>query len=527
MGGVRWVAFHRDILNALNVYPVPDGDTGTNMYLTLRGAVSSFRLATDSSMGSLLKTLAQGALFGARGNSGVILSQILSGFARYFKDRTLMAVHDIAPAWRSASERAYQAVSKPQEGTILTVVRVIAEELEGADLKDLLQALEIMNESGKRILQQSRDLLPILKDNDVVDAGGQGLLYLLEGMLRAARSEDFQRLERENMFPAMRFGVEEPEYRYCVEFLLACEADDFRHLRSELLKLGDSLVLGPAGDVVKIHLHTDYPDEVMNLVGRAGKIMRQKKDDMKAQHRSLFFEDTPVPSESALPPPSDLQTAVAAVVTGDGLIDVFNGSGAFVIDGGTTMNPSVEEIVSVLSRISAPHVLLLPNNGNCVAPCEQAVALLGRSATVLPTGDLVSGLLCLSCYDPSKDIEDIVARYHGCRKRFRVLGICQASRRSVLNQAIIEEGEWIALADERLMASAPNAGSLMKRLSSSAGEVSHITIVRGSDPLPGIDDPLLFIKEEFSAEADFIYGGQRHYPLLLGFQYHSEPHDNQ
>lgn len=520
MGGVRWLAFHREMLNRLNVYPVPDGDTGTNMYLTLRGAVSSFRLAPDTTLGPLLAAVSRGALMGARGNSGIIMSQILSGFAKYFKGKSVLTIQDLAPAFRSAMERAYGAVTEPQEGTILTVVRLLAESLElhSFETKDLMEALEYIHSLSLRELKECSSLLPVLRENDIVDAGGLGFVFLLEGMLRAARYEDFRALqgnEDSPRLPAQPLG-KSIQQRYCLEFIMMSEMDQEK-IRRSLSGLGASLVVAAVGETVKIHIHTNEPEAVREFCRSAGEIMREKCDDMEEQHRSLLLEDVALllPGGDMSPFP-ELVTAIAAIVTGEGLIDAFRSAGAYVIDGGDTMNPSVEEILNVLSRIPAENILLLPNNRNCIPACVHAAQLTGRNVQTLKTTTLVSGLLFMNDYDPALAPDVLARRFEENRKLHRDIEILQASRDSRIGDRSVCEGDFLALSDGVLLGSDREICPLLEKIGPSLEGMRHLTIIGGAGVSSVCPDPLSLFREKFDIEADYLYGGQPHHSILLG-----------
>jgi uncharacterized protein len=524
MGGVRWVSFHRDILNDLNVYPVPDGDTGTNMYMTLRGAVSSFRLATDSSMGSLLKAISRGALFGARGNSGVILSQLFTGFAKHFKGKEELTIEDLAPAFEQAREKMYQAVNEPKEGTILTVVSDIARAFACAHFpcSDLLEALEFMHETADTSLVASRDLLEVLKENDVVDAGGKGLVYLLEGMLRAARYEDFRRRELE-LPPtglAPRKELESLELPYCVEFIIDAPAYSDREARQVLEGMGNSLVLALSGTILKLHIHTDDPEKVRRFCLSMGEVLREKVDNMQQQHRSLLRGEYPlVLGEKQHSSFTELTTALAAIVAGNGLIDVFGAAGAFVIDGGQTMNPSVEDIVTLLGQIPAQAVILLPNNPNCLIVCEQAARIVEKKVRVVPTRDLMQGLAFLNHYDPSMALEELLARFSREQERYLTMELCRATKSAHLDGRTIGEGDWIALASGKVKACGPSLEEVLSMLAVDQDVLKRtmVTLVAGDTEIAGAGDMVELVRQSLPMEVNYIYGGQPHYPLLLGF----------
>jgi len=524
MGGVRWVSFHRDILNDLNVYPVPDGDTGTNMYMTLRGAVSSFRLAADSTMGGLLKAVSRGALFGARGNSGVILSQLLSGFARHFKGKAELTLEDLAPAFEQARIKMYGAVSEPREGTILTLVSDLARSLAEASFPagDLLEALEYIHTKAETTLISSRDLLDVLRDNNVVDAGGQGLVYLLEGMLRAARYEDFRRREQavSTAHPLQRREPQHLTFPYCLEFIIQAPAYDDARVRPLLEKMGDSLVLALSGDILKVHLHTAEPDRVRESCAAIGEILREKIDNMQEQHQSILLEEYPlVYGEKRHSSFTELTTALAAIVTGNGLIDVFGAAGAFVIQGGETMNPSVEDIVTLLAQIPAQDILLLPDNPNCIIVCEQAARIVEKRVQVVATRDLVQGLAFLNHYDPSLPMDELLARYEKEKGRYLTMEICRASRAAQIGGQAVREGDWIALSHGRVRARGTSLEDVLALLAGDreVKECSMVTLVAGAMEAPKAEEMCEIVKRCFSMEVNYIYGGQPHYPLLLGF----------
>jgi len=525
IGGVQWVALHRDVLNELNVYPIPDGDTGTNMYLTLRGAISGSRNPEDTSIGALLRAISKGALLSARGNSGVILSQLLTGFARHFKNRDFLTVDDFAPAFASAAEKAYRAISDPKEGTILTVARVLAESLteHPEPGNDLLQWLSLIHHRAQNILKECRDLLPILKEHSIVDAGGQGLVFLYEGMLRAARFESLRRRLTGRNSTGIRSmaALNSLEFGFCLEFVLREHSADQDALREHLNSIGSSLVMADSGEILKIHLHTNDPAGVRDYVSSLGLIEDEKCDDMLLQHRRLFLrEQLPKKDEQNPRMEAEAVTALAVIVSGEGLADFFNSAGAYTIDGGATMNPDVKTIVSALDAIPEQSILLIPNNANCILACREAQKLTTKQVEIIPLVDIGISLLYLQQFDPRLTTGDLARQYEERKKHYISIEVCKATRSGVFDGLKVAEGEWIALCSGSVIECRKDILHLLEILARNERVTGkkRLLVIEGVEGISGLEDPLSFIGEEFKINVDFIYGGQRTYPLIFALE---------
>lgn len=520
VAGARWLAFHRDELNEMNIFPVPNGDTGTNMYLTLRSAVSSFRLAKESTASGYLKAISKGAVMGARGNSGLILSQMIAGFASALGDTDRIKGEDLPKAFRAAEKRAFKTVQNPKEGTILSVISAVAHSIEDAchPGSDLVVGLEYIHKVAEKALKESRDQLPELKESGFQDAGGQGLVYLLEGMLRAARFESVKMKRSSRIKLEMTLqSVKKFNYRYCAEFIIEGRDFDIDAIKMLYSPLGNSLVANVDGDILKVHIHTNYPNKAQKLSASLGEVIKSKVEDMTRQHTQL-----PEQSERNRLTFSfdELKTALTCVVNGEGLMDVFEGFGAYIIPGGKTLNPGVEEIVEVLEKIPARDILLLPNNAECISVCDLAAGIADRNVYVIPTTNQAQGLFFLNCYDPSLDIASLTKKFFQNHEEISTVEIAVASGDGIVDNFNIEKGEWMAFLDGLMVEHNQDLQILLDRVirSLDLNEKKRLTIIEGKDGIPDVHDIICQFREKLDVDVDFLYGGQNTYPMLMGIE---------
>lgn len=520
VAGARWLAFHRDELNDMNVFPVPDGDTGTNMYLTLRSAVSSFKLAEEPTASGFLKAISRGAVMGARGNSGVILSQVIAGFSGALGDVDRIKSEDLPVAFKSAEKRAYRAIQNPREGTILSVISAVAASIEDAchPGSDMVLGLEYIHKVAEKALKESRDQLPELKEAGVLDAGGQGLVYLLEGMLRAARFESvrMKRCSRIKLEMTLQ-SVKKFDYRYCAEFVIEGRDFDIDAIRMLYLPLGNSLAVALDGEILKVHIHTNCPNKVQKLSSSLGEVIKSKVEDMTRQHTQLLEQGERNRLTFSF---EDLKTALACVVNGEGLMDVFEGFGAYIIPGGKTLNPSVEEVVEVLEKIPTKDILLLPNSADCISVCDLAAGIADRNVYVIPTTNQAQGLFFLNCYDPSLDIASLTKKFFHNRDEISTVEIAKASRDSLVDNFKIENGEWMAFLDGLMVEHNQDLQTLLDKVTRSLklNKKRRLTIIEGKDGIPDVHDIIGQFREKLDVDIDFIYGGQNTYPMLMGIE---------
>ncbi|AWN24577.1 kinase [Deinococcus irradiatisoli] len=442
-----WLGVYREQVNALNVYPVPDGDTGTNMHLTMQSVRRELDTCDENSMASVSRAISYGALLGARGNSGVILSQLLKGFAETIKDAAQVDAALLIRALNAAQKSGYGAVMKPVEGTILTVARGVAE---GARGETPDQVLEQALFAGQGMLDKTPDMLPALKQAGVVDSGGQGYLYLLEGMLGELRGEALPPAPEVSSYAQQQF--ENEAFGYCTEFLMSGATRPIEDIRELVSPFGDSLLVVGAEGYVKGHIHTNQPDELLAAVGRYGKMLKTKVEDMSEQHTEILgMAGAAARAEEEVP-----ASGLVAVANGYGLVKLFRSLGARIVSGGQTANPSVQDIVDAVRSVSAEKVIVLPNNKNVLMAAQKAAELLEGRAVVVPTRTLGQGMGAALNFQPDQLAEDLAAQMEEAAGSVTTFEITRASRSTVITTKTgkdlqIADGDVIGLQDDELV----------------------------------------------------------------------------
>jgi uncharacterized protein len=509
---------NRRRIDDLNVYPVPDGDTGTNLTLTARAVVEALEASEAPDRETLAKELTRAALMGARGNSGVIFSQIVRGAAEALGGAGPVDAALLRDAFRGASDAAYRAVRRPVEGTMLSVIRELAEEAEerrhAADTPvELLKALVARGEDA---LARTPDQLAVLKEAGVVDAGGAGLLELVRGIAAAAAGEPVPDAPPDDAHEAGLDAVHQElsEFRYCTVFVIEGEGLDAAALEDELERLGDSLLVVGDETALKVHVHTDEPGRALALGTAAGTIEGVEIANMHKQteQRSERILD-------AVPDPDlTLETGVVAVVPGEGNRRLFESYGAArVIEGGQTMNPSTADIVAAIQATPATEVLVLPNNSNVILSAEQAAKLVDKAVRVIPSRSVPAGLAAIVRYLPSLSAAENESAMLEALEQVATGEVTLASRDVELDGVDVRKGAWLGLADGSAVASSGDfeevACAVAERLLAEGREV--LTLLTGADE-PELDGLLQRIQERHpDVELDVQAGGQPHYPLLL------------
>jgi DAK2 domain fusion protein YloV len=509
---------NRHRIDDLNVYPVPDGDTGTNLTLTARAIVEALAASTAPDRETLSKELTRAALMGARGNSGVIFSQILRGAAEAFGEPGPLDATTIRRAFRGASDAAYRAVRRPVEGTMLTVIRELAEEAEdprhgGLDPEALLKQLVARGEDA---LARTPDQLAVLKEAGVVDAGGAGLLEIVRGLSSELSGEPLPDTPAERAHEAGIDAVhrEVSEYRYCTVFVIEGENLDVESLEAELEQLGDSLLVVGDPSALKIHVHTDEPGRALAFGTALGTIEGVEIANMHKQ----AAERTERLLEAVPDPALTLETGVVAVVPGAGNRRLFESYGATrVIEGGQTMNPSTADILAAIEATPATEVLVLPNNSNVILSAEQAAQLAGKPVRVIPSRSVPAGLAAIVRYLPSLTAAENEAAMLEALGQVATGEVTVASRDVELDGVDVRKGAWLGLADGAAVASSPDfeevAGAVVDRLLDDGREV--LTLLTGEEE-PDLRGLLRRVQERHpGVELDVQPGGQPHYPLLL------------
>ena len=496
---------NRSRIDDLNVYPVPDGDTGTNLTLTVREIAQSLDGDGPDDRAGLAREVSRAALMGARGNSGVILSQIIRGATE-----SLAASDDLALAFRSASDAAYRAVKKPVEGTMLTAIRAMADAAERRpDLASIIAA-------GDATVVKTREMLPVLKEAGVVDAGAAGLVEIVRGVAAALNGEELPEVpEHDHDHGEVAFeGIHQElsRYRYCTVFIVEGDELDAEGLEDELERIGDSLLVVGDSTALKVHVHTDDPGRALSLGVARGSIGGVEIANMHVQTQER--EERLL---HAVPDSATDTCAVVAVASGDGNRELFESFGAAVVDGGRTMNPSTADLLAAIEAVPSAQVVVLPNNSNVLMSSEQAAEHSSKTVRVVPTTSLQAGLAALVAFDPSQDADTNAAEMREAVEAVATGAVTVASRDVQLNGVEVRKGKWLGLADGEPVAGGETfdevARAVLNRLLAEPRGV--LTLLTGEEP-PALETLLAGLAEEHpELELDVHQGGQPHYPLLL------------
>ena len=544
LSGAATLESNKEKINDLNVFPVPDGDTGTNMTMTINSAADEVRCIENPTMDNLSKAISTGSLRGARGNSGVILSQLFRGFCKEIKEHEELDMKAIAVAMQKATETAYKAVMKPKEGTILTVARGIAEKTveEAERTNNIAEAFENVLEHGEKVLASTPDMLPVLKQAGVVDSGGQGLLCVLYGCYDALTGK----VSEFDITPATgdvasaatgaAFDDVDIEFGYCTEFIIKLDKEfteeDEDEFKSYLNSVGDSIVCVALDDIVKIHVHTNHPGEVFEKGLTYGQLSRMKVDNMREEHENKIISQSAVDkaneekaNEAVETPHVELkELGVLAVVPGDGLTEIFKGIGAdATISGGQTMNPSTEDILNAIMKIPAKTVFVLPNNSNIILAATQADVLCDeKDIIVIPTKTIPQGISALVSFDPTGDADsnkDNMMEAIDCVLSGQVT---YAVRDTQIDGHDVKKGDYIAINDEGLVASETDIkDSVIKMLDGMVSDDHElISIYYGSDVDEADAEAIAAVVEEKYSylDVELEYGGQPVYYYIISVE---------
>lgn len=510
---------NRQRIDDLNVYPVPDGDTGTNLTLTVRAVVEALDRSSADGAEAVSKELSRAALMGARGNSGVIFSQIVRGFAEVLGAHQEIDGPVLARAFRSASDAAYRAVRRPVEGTMLTIVREMAEEAERPEAASLPKAelLRRVVARGEEALGRTPEQLAVLAEAGVVDAGGAGLLEIVRGLAAGAAGEPLPtapaELQTEPGVDAVHRELS--PYRYCTVFVVEGDGLDAEALEGELERLGDSLLVVGDPTALKVHVHTDDPGAALSLGARLGVL---EGIEIANMHRQTAEREERLAGSGAFDGLPTLETGLVAVVPGEGNRALFESYGATrVIEGGQTMNPSTAEIVAAVEATPANEVIVLPNNSNVVLAAEQAAVLTSKAVRVVPTTSVPAGLAAIVRFLPSASAQENEAAMREALDAVATGEVTTASRDVELDAVAVRKGEWLGLADGTAVAAGDDFEAVTEAVVSRLleGGRASLTILTGADD-PRLDALLARVQEQHpGVEVEVHHGGQPHYPLLL------------
>ncbi len=454
---------NRDSVDALNVFPVPDGDTGTNMSQTIASAIKEINAKPYSSVADVANAAARGALKGARGNSGVILSQILRGFAKALVGHEEIDGPLLAQALRQGANTAYKAVMKPKEGTILTVARVIAEEAEEARDKqgDVVELFKLVLSTGDAILKRTPEMLPVLKQAGVVDSGGMGLMVVFRGMYAALTGEPVDAISAVGQdgvpmpgeFVDDHESLDEITFGYCTEFIVSHPREDLKdaevvRLRRRLERIGDCVLVISDMNVVKVHVHTNEPGKALQYALELGELDSIKIDNMMEERRE---REAKMAEQAAAQAAEEKEYGIVAVALGEGLTEIFRNLNVDqVVDGGQTMNPSIQDLAEAADATHARNVIILPNNTNIILAAQQAKALTKRKVIVLPTKSVPMGISAALAFDPAVSPEENEAAMKEAAEQVHTASITYAVRDTNYDGQEIHSGDIMAMVDNKL-----------------------------------------------------------------------------
>jgi DAK2 domain fusion protein YloV len=529
ISGANNLENNKHMVNSLNIFPVPDGDTGTNMSLTMVSAVKEINSLQKVQVQGVFEAAASGTLMGARGNSGVILSQIFRGFAKGAKKHSEFNSAALADAFIEGSNTAYKAIMKPTEGTILTVIRETAEFAvkEKEKHSDLVDFLEVLINKANEVLDKTPELLPVLKNAGVVDAGGKGLICILDGMLHALKTNSVLELhersaQEEEEQPAAQefFSTEDITFGYCTEFFVKTKSIDLDSYKEALSKIGDSLVVVGGEGIVKVHIHTNNPGQVLEMSLEHGELSKIKIDNMREQHRQLLV-DEPVPQAEAAAEPK--KYGVVAVAMGDGIANILRDIGADeIIEGGQTMNPSTEDIVKSINKIKAENIIILPNNSNIILAANQAKSLSDKNVIVAPTKTIPQGIAALMSLDFDKEPDVNTKKLDKAIASVKTGLITYAVRNSTYDDINIEEGNILGLVEGKIKSVAETVPEVCKELLEQMvdEDASLVSIYYGKETSEEDAEKLAaFVQENYpECEVDMHFGGQPLYYYIISVE---------
>jgi len=527
LGSLSWLAANHEEVNRLNVFPVPDGDTGTNMLLTLQSAVEDVKESNASEVSKIAKLASHGSLMGARGNSGVILSQIFRGFARAVEGKSSLTPSELAGAFEEAANAAYRAVNKPTEGTILTVAREAgraATAAANAPDATVPRVIAAAAAGARAAVLKTPSQLPILRDAGVVDAGGFGLQLILEGMLKTVEDSDAATRgasePKKAVVPAAQVSLSLPEggWGYCTEFLIEGSGLDVELIRGQIEALGNSVLVVGEPELVKVHVHTDDPTSVINLAGGYGKVLKLNVGDMSTQHRRILE------SENAAPKPLRPNgIGLVAVVAGRGLVEIFRGLGVdAIIEGGQTMNPSTQDMLTAIESIPYDEVFLLPNNRNVIPAARQVIGLTKKEVHVVDTYSVPQGVSAVVAFREDRPGDENLRLMRAEADRVQTIEVTHAVRDTRSNGLKVKKGDVIGLINDKLEFAGSDYAEVVNMALRKLGPESYelVTVYKGEQASEAELDRLeSAIRSNYPGlEVEVQQGGQQHYPFILSVE---------
>ncbi len=528
IGGATLLEINKDYVDSLNVFPVPDGDTGTNMSKTLTSAVSEIDGKDYDNFEDLLNDFSKGALKGARGNSGVILSQIVKGIAKALAEAKQINTKAFAKALQNATDIAYSAVSKPKEGTILTVIRYMAEKSSSIANKNssFIAFFDALIDKGEEILNKTPDMLPVLKKAGVVDAGGKGLIFVFQGFNNVLKGVPMERVAHDNddvedamdNFNGDIHDLENIKFAYCTEYFIInlknkTTEEDIEKLRDKLMAIGDSVIAIGDLSMVKVHVHTNQPNKALQYALSMGEIDRIKIENMLEQNRALIKKH-----EANKKP-----LAMVSICSGGGLASIFKELGVdTVIQGGQTMNPSVNDILNVIERVNSDNIIVLPNNKNIILAAEQAVELSSKNVKVVKTVNVPEGIACAVAFDINHDIDTNIEAMQEAFGEVAYGEVTYAVRNTNLDGFELQEGDIIGITGKKIVSKGAEVDAVTLEVIENLvdEDKSVITLYYGEGVTEEQSNNLKDLLADKYDECDVeVYeGGQNHYFYLISVE---------
>ncbi|HDD6709990.1 TPA: fatty acid kinase catalytic subunit FakA [Staphylococcus aureus] len=532
--GAQNLSNNADLVDSLNVYPVPDGDTGTNMNLTMTSGREEVENNLSKNIGELGKTFSKGLLMGARGNSGVILSQLFRGFCKNIESESEINSKLLAESFQAGVETAYKAVMKPVEGTILTVAKDAAQAaIEKANsTEDCIELMEYIIVKANESLENTPNLLAVLKEVGVVDSGGKGLLCVYEGFLKALKGEKVEakvaKLDKdefvhdEHDFHGV-INTEDIIYGYCTEMMVRFgknkKAFDEQEFRQDMSQFGDSLLVINDEEIVKVHVHTEYPGKVFNYGQQYGELIKLKVENMREQHREVIRKE----QHTAKPKMETVETAIITISMGEGISEIFKSMGAtHIISGGQTMNPSTEDIVKVIEQSKCKRAIILPNNKNILMASEQAASIVDAEAVVIPTKSIPQGISALFQYDVDATLEENKAQMADSVNNVKSGSLTYAVRDTKIDGVEIKKDAFMGLIEDKIVSSkSDQLTTVTELLNEMLAEDSEIlTVIIGQDAEQAVTDNMInWIEERYpDVEVEVHEGGQPIYQYFFSVE---------
>ncbi|HDH0796549.1 TPA: fatty acid kinase catalytic subunit FakA [Staphylococcus aureus] len=532
--GAQNLSNNADLVDSLNVYPVPDGDTGTNMNLTMTSGREEVENNLSKNIGELGKTFSKGLLMGARGNSGVILSQLFRGFCKNIESESEINSKLLAESFQAGVETAYKAVMKPVEGTILTVAKDAAQAAveKANNTEDCIELMEYIIVKANESLENTPNLLAVLKEVGVVDSGGKGLLCVYEGFLKALKGEKVEakvaKLDKdefvhdEHDFHGV-INTEDIIYGYCTEMMVRFgknkKAFDEQEFRQDMSQFGDSLLVINDEEIVKVHVHTEYPGKVFNYGQQYGELIKLKVENMREQHREVIRKE----QHTAKPKMETVETAIITISMGEGISEIFKSMGAtHIISGGQTMNPSTEDIVKVIEQSKCKRAIILPNNKNILMASEQAANIVDAEAVVIPTKSIPQGISALFQYDVDATLEENKAQMADSVNNVKSGSLTYAVRDTKIDGVEIKKDAFMGLIEDKIVSSkSDQLTTVTELLNEMLAEDSEIlTVIIGHDAEQTVTDNMInWIEEQYpDVEVEVHEGGQPIYQYFFSVE---------